>query len=67
MALLHDVVEDAGVTPESIRSEFGLEVSDAVEAVTKRKGEPLELYYERVRGNRLALIVKAADIRDNTD
>ena len=67
VALLHDVVEDAGVTFESIRSEFGSEVSDAVEAVTKRKGEPLELYYERVRGNRLALIVKAADIRDNTD
>ncbi len=67
VALLHDVVEDAGVTLESIRSEFGLEVSEAVDAVTKRKGEPLELYYERVRGNRLALIVKAADIRDNTD
>ena len=34
-ALLHDVVEDMGVTPEAIRDEFGPEILFLVEGVTK--------------------------------
>ncbi|MFH1683552.1 MAG: bifunctional (p)ppGpp synthetase/guanosine-3',5'-bis(diphosphate) 3'-pyrophosphohydrolase [Candidatus Margulisiibacteriota bacterium] len=34
-ALLHDVVEDAEVTPEDIQREFGKEVAKLVEGVTK--------------------------------
>ncbi len=34
-ALLHDVVEDTNVTDENIREEFGNEIADMVEGVTK--------------------------------
>src|SRR5207245_763011 len=34
-ALLHDVVEDAGVTVDDIRREFGGEVADLVDGLTK--------------------------------
>jgi len=36
-ALLHDVVEDAGVTVEDIRREFGSRVADLVDAETDRE------------------------------
>ncbi len=34
-ALLHDVVEDTGADPEEVRAEFGEEIADLVEGVTK--------------------------------
>jgi GTP pyrophosphokinase len=34
-ALLHDVVEDCGVTPETIKGQFGAEVASLVDGVTK--------------------------------
>jgi (p)ppGpp synthase/HD superfamily hydrolase len=37
--LLHDVVEDCGVSLEHIRSEFGDEVAGLVDAVTEKKRE----------------------------
>lgn len=40
---------------------------DAVDAVTKRSGEAVEDYFARVRADRLAVIVKTADLADNTD
>lgn len=36
-ALLHDCVEDAGVNIETIKKEFGEEIADIVEGVTKTK------------------------------
>ena len=35
--------------------------------MTKREGEPVETYFERVRSNPWAVMVKTADIADNTD
>lgn len=66
VALLHDVVEDTECRLDTIRELFGSTIAQAVDAVTKRQGEALEDYYCRVKANPLALIVKAADIRDNT-
>lgn len=34
-SLLHDVIEDCGVTYETIKDEFGIEIADMVNAVTK--------------------------------
>lgn len=67
VAWLHDVVEDTCVTLEAIRQAFGPVIAAAVDAITHRPGESREDYYARVRANPLALIVKFADIDDNTD
>jgi (p)ppGpp synthase/HD superfamily hydrolase len=67
VALLHDVLEDTGVTKAELRGEFGDEVAEAVDALTRRKDVPREEYYARIRGNELALQVKLADIEDNLD
>lgn len=67
-AWLHDVLEDTNVTATQLL-EAGIPevVVDAVEAVTKRSGEPLVSYCDRVRANPIALEVKRADLDDNTD
>jgi len=67
VALLHDVVEDTKVTLAEVEAQFGAEIAQAVDALTRRKSEPGESYYARVRANALALVVKRADIDDNAD
>ena len=68
VAWLHDTVEDTGVTLQGLSEQgFPETVIDGVDAMTKRQGEPVEGYFERVRANAIARIVKAADIDDNTD
>lgn len=67
VAYLHDVVEDTPITVEEIAKLFGLEVAQAVDAVSKRPGETRDDYYARVAANPLAMIVKAADLRDNSN
>lgn len=68
VAWLHDVVEDTIVTMDLIREFFPEEVADAVDALTQRKGEPLESYWTRVANNRIAFIVKLhGDMPDNND
>ncbi|USZ67705.1 HD domain-containing protein [Halorussus salilacus] len=71
--LLHDLVEDTDVTPDEIRSEFGTEVADTVEATTFDRSieDYLERHYDIYRRcfkrGRDAVVVKAADILDNSD
>jgi len=67
-ALLHDVLEDTSTTAaDLVAAGIPYPVIDAVDAVTKRDGEPVETYFERVRANPWAVMVKTADIADNTD
>ncbi|NQX25822.1 bifunctional (p)ppGpp synthetase/guanosine-3',5'-bis(diphosphate) 3'-pyrophosphohydrolase [Microbacteriaceae bacterium VKM Ac-2854] len=67
-ALLHDVIEDTDITPPAlIDAGIPLEVVATVDAVTKRVGEPVESYFERVRAHAWAVMVKTADLTDNTD
>ncbi len=68
VALLHDVVEDTLVTLDDLRT-AGLseEIVEAVDAITKRKGESKDDYYQRVKANPIALVVKLADVDDNAD
>lgn len=68
VAALHDVVEDTAVTLDYLRT-LGFEehIVEAVNAITKRTGEPLAESMARVAANPLALIVKRADISHNAD
>ena len=66
VAWLHDVVEDCGITLDDLLEDFDDEIVDAVDALTRREGEGDE-YYRRVASNELALVVKRADIWDNTN
>ena len=65
VAWLHDVVEDTGVTLDDLAAEFPPEVVAAVDAITKRPDEG-DAYYHRVAANPLALLVKHADLADNS-
>lgn len=67
-AWLHDVVEDTPITLDFLADEgFPEAVVTAVDALTKRKGEKFESYYERVKANEIAVVVKWYDVMDNAD
>jgi hypothetical protein len=67
VAVLHDVVEDTSVTIDDLASAgCPAEVLSAVDAISKRPGEERDTYLARVAGNPLALVVKRADIADNS-
>ncbi len=67
-AWLHDVIEDTAVTLDDLRA-AGVppRVVDAVEVLTRERGEDPQRYYARVAADELALRVKRADIADNAD
>ncbi|NER30275.1 MAG: bifunctional (p)ppGpp synthetase/guanosine-3',5'-bis(diphosphate) 3'-pyrophosphohydrolase [Symploca sp. SIO1C4] len=61
---LHDVVEDTNVTPEEIESNFGVEVRQLVEGVTKLSKFNFSSSTERQAENfRRMFLAMAADIR----
>lgn len=61
---LHDVVEDTEVTPETIETEFGLEVRQLVEGVTKLSKFNFSTKTEREAENfRRMFLAMAQDIR----
>lgn len=64
---LHDVVEDTHITLDTIRNIFGNVVYLGVDAITKRSGENRDEYISRVKRNKLATLVKAADTYANYD
>ena len=65
VAVLHDVVEDADYSLENIEKEFGEEISDAVDALTRRDDESYMDFIDRSAANQIAKKVKIADIEDN--
>ena len=65
IALLHDVVEDSDIKLEQIEIEFGSEVAEAVDYLSRRSGETYWEYIERMKSNNLAINIKIADIEDN--
>jgi hypothetical protein len=67
-ALLHDVVEDTNVTLDDLRAEgISEDVVIAVDCLTERKDEEITDYLKRVATNDIAVEVKFADMRDNSD
>ena len=69
VAVLHDVLEDcAAFTLDYFKSEgFSQEILVALAHITKTPFDDYEGYIRRVGRNRLATIVKLADLADNTD
>lgn len=67
-ALLHDVCEDCGISPEELL-ERGVpgEAVEAVRLLTHREGVPYLDYIRAMRGNKIAVAVKLADLDMNLE
>lgn len=69
-AILHDTVEDSKGSVNFVDlavAGIPSEVVDAVDALTKRKGESNDEYLARVMKNEIALSVKIEDLKHNMD
>jgi (p)ppGpp synthase/HD superfamily hydrolase len=68
VAVLHDVVEDCGISLDDLRKEgFSEAVLTAIESVTKVPGESYETFVERAAQNPIGRVVKLADLEENSD
>ena len=68
VAVLHDVVEDCGVSLDDLRKEgFSEEVLSAIESVTKVPGESYDDFVDRAAQNPIGRAVKLADLEENSD
>lgn len=68
MALGHDVIEDTTTTYQDLRDAGMSErVIDGIRALTKQPGQTLAEYKAGVFANADAMVVKAADLRHNSD
>ena len=66
-ALLHDVAEDTDITLDELAEEFPKEVIDALRLLTRRDDEDYMEYVEKIKANPIAVKVKKADLRHNSD
>ena len=67
-ALLHDVVEDTDWTLEQLEAEgFPPESMEALGLLTHPEGQPYMAYVAGLRHNSVAVKVKLADLRHNSD
>lgn len=67
-AVLHDVIEDTAVTADDLRAAGCPEpVVTSVVALSKVPGEAQLAYLHRVAADPIAVLVKRADIADNSD
>ena len=64
---LHDTVEDTPITLRDIEATFGPETAAAVDAISRRDGEPWPDYLDRVVANPMARQVKISDLIDNSN
>ena len=62
---LHDTVEDTPITLRDIEATFGPETAAAMDAISRRDGEPWSDYLERVAANPMARQIKISDLIDN--
>ena len=68
VALLHDVVEDTDLTLDDLRAMgFSVEVCQALDLMTHRAGVPYMDYVRAIKTNPVAVKVKLADLRHNSD
>lgn len=66
VALLHDIIEDTGLTPNDILNEgFPKHIVEAILSVTKRDMESYEEFVARAKKNPIGRQVKIHDLEDN--
>ena len=64
---LHDSVEDSPLTFEELKAcGFSQDIVDAIDALSKRKGENYFEFIKRCMVNEIATYVKIADLTDNS-
>lgn len=66
-AYLHDAMEDSHIGEGFIRENFGDEILEVVEHLTRKDDETYFEYIHRVKENEYARIVKVADIKFNLE
>lgn len=66
IAYFHDLIEDTAYDLDRIERSFGIEIAQCVDNVTKREGETIEGYFERVNSHPRSARVKFADSMDNS-
>ena len=68
VALLHDVVEDTDTTFEDLEKQgFGEEIITALKLLTHNDDTPYMDYVAEIKSNKIAIAVKLADLRHNSD
>lgn len=68
VAILHDVIEDGGVTSAMLLAEgFPPVIVEAIESVTRQVGEPYNAYIARAAKNPIGRLAKLGDLEDNED
>lgn len=68
VGVLHDLLEDTEWTKEMlIEEQFPGNIISAIQCLTKIEGEYYSVYLDRVKSNKLALLVKINDLTDNMD
>lgn len=67
VAVLHDTLEDTEITFTELEATFGTVVADAVQALSKQRGEDYFAFIDRVKQNPIAVKVKIADLQDNSN
>ncbi|KMT21853.1 HD domain-containing protein [Clostridium cylindrosporum] len=67
VAILHDIIEDTDVTKEDLYAIFDKDIVEAVDTISKKKGQRYEEYIELIKNNKLARKVKIADYKHNLD
>lgn len=67
VALLHDTIEDCGVTEEELAALFGSEVAEAVAMLSRPEGVEYADYIAGLKaaGNATVIEVKLADLAEN--
>lgn len=68
IAVLHDVVEDTGITFEDLRVDgYSDRVLAALKLLTHKRYDPYDEYIEKLSHNKDAIAVKMADLRHNSN
>lgn len=64
-AILHDIVEDCGVSVDEIIDKFGLMVGAWVDKLTHKENKGYIDYIQSLNDDKIACVIKRADMADN--